>query len=101
MMDDLCPIRIFIHSVLEKNRQLAVDHLQRFERPQELPGWKHGALAQAFLDALVGAADSQGIVRLSALTEAMENEVKSLSKDRQHLGMHINFNGALFVASHY
>jgi WD40 repeat protein len=71
------------------------------ELSEELPGWKHGALAQAFLDALVGAADSQGIVKLSALTDAMENEIKSLTKDRQHLGMHINFSGGLFVASHY
>jgi WD40 repeat protein len=71
------------------------------ELSEELPEWKHGALTQAFLDALVGAADSQGIVRLSALTDAMENEVQSLTKGRQHLGMHINFSGALFVASHY
>ena len=71
------------------------------ELSQELPEWKHGALAQAFLDALTGAADPQGIVRLSALTEAMENEVKSLTKDRQHLGMHINFNADLFVASRH
>ena len=71
------------------------------ELSEELPGWRHGALAQAFLDALVGAANSEGIVRLSALTDAMENEVKSLTKDRQHLGMHINFSGDLFVASHY
>jgi WD40 repeat protein len=71
------------------------------ELSEELPGWKHGALAQAFLDALVGAADSQGIVRLSALTEAMENEIKSLTKDRQHLGMHINFNADLFIARRY
>jgi Caspase domain len=68
---------------------------------QELPDWKHGALAQAFLDALVGAADPQGIVRLSALTDAMENDVQSLTKGQQHLGMHINFSGDLFVASHY
>jgi hypothetical protein len=40
-------------------------------------------------------------VRLFALTSAMENEVKSLSKDRQHLGMHVNFSADLFVASHY
>ena len=71
------------------------------ELSQELPDWKHGALAQAFLDALVWAADTQGIVRLSALTDAMENEIKSLTKDRQHLGMHINFSGDLFVADHY
>ncbi len=70
------------------------------ELSQELPEWKHGALAQSFLDALVGAADSQGIVRLSALTEAMENDVQSLTKERQHLGMHVNFSGDLFVASH-
>jgi uncharacterized caspase-like protein len=71
------------------------------ELSEELPDWKHGALAQAFLDALVGAADSQGIVRLSALTDAMENEVQSLTKGRQHLGMHVNFSGDLFVADHY
>ena len=71
------------------------------ELSEELPEWKHGALAEAFLDALKGAADSQGIVRLSALTDAMENEVKSLTHDRQHLGMHVNFSGDLFVAGHY
>jgi WD40 repeat protein len=71
------------------------------ELSQELPDWKHGALAQAFLDALVGAADPQGIVRLSALTDAIENEVQSLTKGRQHLGMHVNFSGNLFVASHF
>jgi WD40 repeat protein len=68
------------------------------ELSQELPEWKHGALSQAFLDALVGAADSQGIVRLSALIDAMENDVRSLTKGRQHLGMHVNFNADLFVA---
>jgi WD40 repeat protein len=71
------------------------------ELSEELPEWKHGALAEAFLDALKGAADSQGIVRLSALTDAMENEVQSLTKGKQHLGMHVNFSGDLFVAGHY
>ena len=71
------------------------------ELSEELPAWKHGALAQAFLDALAGAVDSKGIVRLSALTDAMENEVQSLTKGRQHLGMHVNFSGDLFVARHY
>jgi WD40 repeat protein len=71
------------------------------ELSEELPGWKHGALTQAFLDALVGAADSQGIVRLSAMTDAMEHEIKSLTNDRQHLGMHINFSADLFTAGHY
>jgi hypothetical protein len=47
-------------------------------------------------------AESLGVVRrLSALTDAMENEVRSLTKDRQHLGMHVNFSGDLFTASHY
>lgn len=71
------------------------------ELSEELPEWKHGALAQAFLDALAGAADSQGIVKLSALIDAMENEVKSLTRGRQNLGMHVNFNGDLFVAKQY
>jgi hypothetical protein len=71
------------------------------EFSEELPKWKHGALAQAFLDALAGAADSEGVVRLSALTDAMENDIQSLTKGRQHLGMHINFSCALFMAAHY
>jgi len=71
------------------------------ELSEELPEWKHGALARAFLDALAGAADSKGIVRLSALTDAMENEVQSLTKGRQHLGMHVNFSADLFVAGHH
>ena len=44
---------------------------KRNELSEELPEWRHGALAEAFLDALKGAADSEGIVRLSALTDAM------------------------------
>jgi WD40 repeat protein len=74
---------------------------KRNELSEELPQWRHGALAEAFLDALKGAADSQGIVKLSALTDAMENEVQSLTKGRQHLGMHVNFSGDLFMAGHY
>jgi WD40 repeat protein len=74
---------------------------KRNELSEELPEWKHGALAQAFLDALAGSADSKGIVTRSALTDAMENEVQSLTKGRQHLGMHVNFSGDLFVAGHY
>ncbi len=74
---------------------------KRNELSEELPEWRHGTLAEAFLDALKGAADAEGIVRLSALTDAMENEVLSLTKGRQHLGMHVNFSGDLFVASHY
>jgi hypothetical protein len=71
------------------------------ELSQELPEWRHGALAEAFLDALKGAADAEGVIRLSALTDAMENEVRSLTKGKQHMGMHVNFSGDLFVASHY
>jgi WD40 repeat protein len=71
------------------------------EKSEELPDWGHGALALAFLHALAGAKDSQGVVRLSALTDSMENEVQSLTKGRQHLGMHVNFSGDLFMASHY
>ncbi len=74
---------------------------RRNELSEELPEWQHGALAEAFLDALKGAADAEGVIRLSALTDAMENEVQSLTKGRQHLGMHVNFSGDLFVASHY
>ena len=71
------------------------------ELSEELPEWKHGALAEAFLDALKGAADPQGVVPLTALTDAMEKEFRQLTKGRQHLGMHANFSGDLFMASHY
>jgi uncharacterized caspase-like protein len=71
------------------------------EKSEELPEWGHGALAQAFLDALKGAAAPEGVIRLSALTDAMENEVRSLTHDRQHMGMHVNFSGDLFVPAHY
>jgi hypothetical protein len=74
---------------------------RRNELSEELPEWRHGALAEAFLDALKGAPATEGIIRLSALTDAMENEVQSLTKGRQHLGMHVNFSGDLFVAGHY
>ena len=72
------------------------------ELSQELPVWRHGAFTQAFLDALSGAADPEGhgIIRLSALTDAMEAELKTLTKGRQHLGLHVNFGGDLFVVSH-
>ena len=71
------------------------------ELSEELPEWKHGALAEAFLDALKGAPATEGVIRLSALTDAMENEIRSLTKEKQHLGMHVNFSGDLFVAGHY
>ena len=55
------------------------------ELSEELPDWKHGALAEAFLDPFKGAPATEGVIRLSALTDAMDNEVKSLTHDRQHL----------------
>jgi uncharacterized caspase-like protein len=74
------------------------------ELSQELPAWKHGAFAQAFLDALSGAADpeSHGVIRLSALTDAMDAEIQRLTRGMkpQHLGLHVNFGGDLFVANH-
>jgi len=69
------------------------------EQSQELSVWRHGALSQAFLDALRAAGDSDGVVKLSAIVEAMTNEVKSLTKDKQHLGMHMNYDADLFVAN--
>ena len=69
----------------------------RNEASYELPEWKHGALTQSFLDALAGAADSKGIVKLSALIESMQLDVQTLTKGQQHLGMHVNFEGDLFV----
>jgi uncharacterized caspase-like protein len=72
---------------------------RRNEKSEELPEWNHGALTQAFLDALVGAADAKGIVTVSSLQDAMQNEVAKLTHDRQHLGMHLNFSGDLFIAA--
>ena len=90
-----------LQDAMDKENVTVLTSSKRNELSEELPEWKHGALAQAFLDALKGAADAEGIIRLSALTDAMENEVQSLTKGRQHLGIHVNFSGDLFVASHY
>ncbi len=74
------------------------------EESQELPAWKHGAFTQSFLDALGGAADPEGhgVIRLSGLTDAMDAEIQSLTRGMkpQHLGLHVNFGGDLFVANH-
>ena len=90
-----------LQDAMDKENVTVLTSSKRNELSEELPEWKHGALAEAFLDALKGAADAEGIIRLSALTDAMENEVRSLTHDRQHLGMHVNFSGDLFMASHY
>lgn len=89
-----------LQDALDLENVIVLTSSKKNELSQELPEWKHGALSQAFLDALVGAADSQGIVRLPALTDAMENDVRLLTKGRQHLGMHINFNADLFLSRH-
>ena len=68
---------------------------------EELPTWRHGALAQAFLDALTGAGDSNGIIRLTALINQMDSELRALTQGRQSLGQHANFGGDLFMAGHY
>jgi WD40 repeat protein len=68
---------------------------------EELPAWRHGALAQAFLDALTGAGDSSGIIRLTGLINQMDGDLRTLTQGRQSLGQHVNFGGDLFMASHY
>ena len=90
-----------LEDVMDMENVTVLTSSKKNELSEELPEWKHGALAEAFLDALKGAAATEGVIRLSALTDAMENEVKSLTHDRQHLGMHVNFSGDLFVAGHY
>ena len=67
----------------------------------ELPEWKHGALAEAFLDALKGTPAPEAIIRGYPLIEAMDNDVRELTKGHQHLGTHPNFNGDLFMTAHY
>jgi WD40 repeat protein len=66
---------------------------------EELPTWRHGALAQAFLDALAGAGDSNGVIRLTALINQMDGDLRTLTQGRQSLGQHANFGGDLFMAS--
>jgi uncharacterized caspase-like protein len=71
------------------------------EQSQELSKWKHGAFTKAFLDALSGAADPEGrgVIKLSALAGAMYAELPTLTRDQQHLGLHVNFEGDLFVVT--
>jgi uncharacterized caspase-like protein len=88
-----------LQEAVNKENVNVVTSSRRSEKSEELPEWQHGALAQAFLDTLFGAADAKGIVTVSGLQDAMENEVAKLTHDRQHLGMHRNFSGDLFVAA--
>jgi uncharacterized caspase-like protein len=90
-----------LQDAMDKENVTVLTSSKKNELSEELPEWKHGALAEAFLDALKGAPATDGVIRLSGLTDAMENEVQSLTKGRQHLGMHVNFSGDLFMASHY
>jgi uncharacterized caspase-like protein len=90
-----------LEDVMDMENVTVLTSSKKNELSEELPEWKHGALAEAFLDALKFAPATEGVIRLSALTDAMENEVRSLTHDRQHLGMHVNFSGDLFMASHY
>ena len=70
------------------------------ESSLENKDWGHGAFTKAFLASLTGAADAQGLISLSALADAMDAEVQTLTKGKQHLGRHQNFGGDLFVANH-
>lgn len=70
------------------------------EPSQENASWKHGAFTKAFLDAIGGEADPQGhgMITMAELASAMDKEVETLTKGKQHLGPHVNFlNDEVFV----
>ena len=71
------------------------------ELSQESPAWNYGAFTQAFLDALSGGADREGhgVISMPELAEAMDKDLETLSKGKQHLGPHLNFLGDVFVVS--
>jgi WD40 repeat protein len=71
------------------------------EASQESPAWNHGAFTQAFLDALNGGADREGhgVISMPELAEAMDKDLETLTKGKQHLGPHLNFLGDVFVVS--
>jgi hypothetical protein len=72
------------------------------ELSQELPAWSHGAFTQAFLDALGGSADpdGHGVISMPELAKAMDKDLYSLTKGKQHLGPHVNFLSDVFVVNH-
>src|SRR5262249_24952925 len=74
---------------------------KQFESSLEDKDWGHGAFTRAFLDALASPGDSRGVISVSALADAMEDAVHSLTKGKQHLGSHENFGGELFVAGNF
>ena len=71
------------------------------EFSQESPAWNHGAFTQAFLDALSGGADREGrgVISMPELAEAMDKDLETLTKGKQHLGPHLNFLSDVFVVS--
>jgi uncharacterized caspase-like protein len=73
----------------------------RNELSYESRVWKHGAFTQAFLDALGGGArpDDQGMISMPDLAKAMDKDLDTLTKDQQHLGLHMNFLNDVFVSA--
>jgi len=71
------------------------------EQSYESPVWKHGLFTQAFLDALRGEArpDDQGRISMPDLAKAMEKGLDTLTKNQQHLGLHMNFLSDVFVSA--
>ena len=71
------------------------------ELSQESPAWSHGAFTQAFLDALSGGADRKGngVISMPDLAEAMDKDLETLTKGKQHLGPHLNFLSDVFVVN--
>jgi hypothetical protein len=71
------------------------------ELSQESPAWNHGAFTQAFLDALNGGADREGhgVISMPELAAAMDKDLETLTKGKQHLGPHLNFLDDVFVVS--
>jgi WD40 repeat protein len=71
------------------------------ELSQESSAWNHGAFTQAFLDALNGGADREGhgVISMPDLAEAMDRDLETLTKGKQHLGPHLNFLSDVFVVS--
>lgn len=71
------------------------------ELSQESSAWNHGAFTQAFLDALNGGADPEGhgVISMPELARAMDKDLETLTKGKQHLGPHLNFLSDVFVVS--
>jgi uncharacterized caspase-like protein len=90
-----------VRNLVTKNSVTVLSSSTKDEVSKELPAWKHGALAQALLDALGGGAraNDEGRISMPELAKAMDKDLDTLTKGGQHLSPHVNFLSDVFFVN--